>query len=206
MEMVVWGYGLIEAPRVSKAGEIYFSDVFSGGVYCWSPDETVETIIPRRRGVGGLVLHQDGGLVVTGKTVVHHTPSEDRTLLQLDDVPGFNDLITDRAGRVYVGSLRSGALDVGERIPGDTWRIEPEGHKTLIYDNVSFANGIDSLLMSAFCTNRTMMQVSSWRTIWPTMGNGSIGASLPAYPGATLMAWQSMRPGRSGWHWEARAR
>jgi hypothetical protein len=30
MEMVVWGYGLIEVPRVSKTGQVYFSDVFNG--------------------------------------------------------------------------------------------------------------------------------------------------------------------------------
>lgn len=142
MEMVVWGYGLIEAPRVSVKGQIYFSDVFNGGVYCWSPDNTVETIIPKRRGIGGLALHQNGGIVVTGKTVIHQTPAETRTLLALDDVVGFNDLMTDRAGRVYVSSLRSSSLEMNERIPGDTWRIEQDGQKTLIYDNVSFPNGI----------------------------------------------------------------
>lgn len=142
MDMIVWGYGLIEAPRVSQTGQVYFSDVFNGGVYCWSPDDTVETIIPRRRGIGGLALHQDGGLVVSGKTVVHQTAAGARTLLTLDDVVGFNDLMTDRAGRIYVGSLRSGAMELSERTPGDVWRIEPDSQQTLAYANVSFANGL----------------------------------------------------------------
>jgi gluconolactonase len=50
--------------------------------------------------------------------------------------------MTDHAGRIYVGSLRSSALEMGERTPGDVWRIERDGQKTRIYDQVSFANGI----------------------------------------------------------------
>ena len=43
MEMLLWGYGLVEAPRVNEAGQVYFTDVLNGGFYRWSPDGTVVT-------------------------------------------------------------------------------------------------------------------------------------------------------------------
>src|SRR5262245_53505358 len=102
METLAFGYGLAEAPRVDEQGRLYFSDVLGGGVYRWSPDGTVATVVPKRRGVGGLVLHADGGLVVTGRDVVHVRDGESRPLLAVDGVVGFNDLTTDRHGRVFV--------------------------------------------------------------------------------------------------------
>jgi hypothetical protein len=33
METLAFGYGLVEAPRVDAAGNLYFSDAVAGGVY-----------------------------------------------------------------------------------------------------------------------------------------------------------------------------
>jgi gluconolactonase len=142
VETLAHGYGLVEAPRVDAEGNLYFSDVTRGGVYRRAPDGTISTIIPKRRGVGGLVLHADGGLVVTGRDVVHVREGVTRPLLAVDGVVGWNDLTTDAAGRVFVGSLRSGAFETGARVPGECWRIDPGGAATAVYDDVAFANGI----------------------------------------------------------------
>jgi sugar lactone lactonase YvrE len=72
VERVASGYALAEAPVAAPDGGIYFSDVLGGGVYHFSPSSaTVETVVARRRGVGGMALHADGGLVMTGRDVVH---------------------------------------------------------------------------------------------------------------------------------------
>jgi sugar lactone lactonase YvrE len=107
LETLAYGYGLLEGPRVDNTDNLFFSDVTNGGVYRRSPEGIITTVVPRRRGVGGIALHANGGVVVSGKNVCHVKDGETRILFQRDDIPGFNDLFTDSAGRVCVGSLRS---------------------------------------------------------------------------------------------------
>ena len=118
LETLAYGYGLIEGPREDDQGRLYFSDVTNGGVYRRSREGTVETVVPKRRGVGGIALHRDGGVVISGKNVCHVRDGETRIVLDVEGVAGFNDLFTDAEGRVYVGSLRPESLQGGERHPG----------------------------------------------------------------------------------------
>jgi sugar lactone lactonase YvrE len=142
LETLAYGYGLLEGPRVDAADNLYFSDVPNGGVYCRSPKGDVTTVIPRRRGVGGIALHADGGVVVSGKNICHVKDGRTRILFQRDDIPGFNDIFTDSAGRVYAGSLRSDPFKEGPRTPGELWRITGEGQVVEMYGNVGLTNGI----------------------------------------------------------------
>jgi gluconolactonase len=142
LETLAYGYGLIEGPRVDAADNLYFSDVPNGGVYCRSPKGEVTTVIPRRRGVGGIALHADGGVVVSGKNICHVKEGQTRILFQRDDIPGFNDIFTDSAGRVYAGSLRSDPFKEGPRMPGELWRIAGEEQVVEMYGNVGLTNGI----------------------------------------------------------------
>src|SRR5215216_1448771 len=106
LETLAFGYGLIEGPRADAAGHLYFSDVPNGGVYRRSPDGTIATVVPKRRGVGGIALHADGGIVVSGRNIAHVRDVHTRLLYAPEDVPGFNDLFTDQRGRVYAGTIR----------------------------------------------------------------------------------------------------
>jgi len=142
METVASGFGLVEAPRADAAGHVWFSDVTRGGVHRLAPDGTVSVVVPKRRGVGGLVPHADGGVVVSGRDLAHVRDGATRVLLTVDGVVGFNDLTTDDAGRVYVGSLRSSAFEAGPRIPGELWRVDGDGRTTRVYGDVEFANGV----------------------------------------------------------------
>src|SRR5205085_8561101 len=120
----------------------YFSDVFAGGVHRWSPGGTVETVIPNRRGIGGMCLHADGGLVVSGRNVVHVRDGESTTLLELDGVAGFNDLEPGPDGSVYVGALRFMPFRNEDPVPGDIWRISGPGVAEQVIDGVEWPNGI----------------------------------------------------------------
>ncbi len=142
LETLAYGYGLLEGPRVDGAGNLYFSDVTNGGVYRRSPDGTVTTVVPRRRGVGGIALHASGGIVISGRNICHVKDGETRILFQRDDIPGFNDLFTDSAGRVYVGSLRSDPFKEGPRVPGELWCIDGQEQVVLMYGGVGLTNGI----------------------------------------------------------------
>lgn len=151
LETLAYGYGLLEGPRVDDAGNLFFSDVTNGGVYRRTPDGTISTVVPRRRGVGGIALHADGGVVISGKDVCHVKDGTTRVLFRRDDIPGFNDLFTDSAGRVLVGSLRSDPFKPGTRVPGELWRIDGEGKGVQMYGDVGLTNGIgfspDGLLL-----------------------------------------------------------
>ena len=142
MELLASGFGLLEAPRVDPEGGVYFSDVTGGGVHRLAPDGSRSTVVPKRRGVGGLVLHADGGVVVSGRDVVHVRDGVSRLLLAVDGVVGFNDLTTDAEGRVYVGSLRTSAFETGPRTPGELWRIDGAGRAAEVYGGIEFANGV----------------------------------------------------------------
>ncbi len=143
METLISGYGLIEGPRVDQQGNLYFSDVLHGGVFVRRPDGQVETVVPKRRGVGGIALHADGGLVISGRNICHVKDGETRVLFERDDIPGFNDLYTDSVGRVYTGSIRSDPFsDAGPRTPGEMYRIDTEGSVIELYGDVALTNGI----------------------------------------------------------------
>ncbi len=143
VETLASGYGLIEGPTVDGDGNLYFSDVLGGGVYRLDPDGEITTVVPKRRGVGGITLHADGGVVVSGRDVVHVRDGENRTLLAVDGVPGWNDICADSAGRVYAGSIRFAVFDPdAQPVPGELWRIDGEGEGRVLYDDVLHPNGV----------------------------------------------------------------
>ncbi len=142
LETLAWGYGLIEGPRVDGDDNLFFSDVPNGGVHRRSPDGTIDVVIPKRRGVGGIALHADGGLVVSGRNICHVRDGETRVLFA-PDAPGLNDLFVDAAGRVICGTVRSDPFTVeGERTPGECWRVDAEGSAAELYGGVGLTNGI----------------------------------------------------------------
>ncbi len=86
-------HGLLEGPRLARDGEMVYSDVLAGGVWGCSRWGVVREIVPKRRGVGGIVAHADGGWVLSGRSVLHVRPDgEQRVLLADETVCGFNDL------------------------------------------------------------------------------------------------------------------
>ena len=140
-ECLATGYGLAEAPRVDTDDRLYWSDANEGGVYRRDPGGTIETIVPKRRGIGGLALHAEGGVVVTGRDVCHVRDGASRTVFAAEDVPGFNDLTVDARGRILVGTLRSHTIGPGGE-SGELLRIDERGDATELYANVGMSNGL----------------------------------------------------------------
>lgn len=142
METLVSGYDLMEAPQPNSEGRVYFSDVSRGGVYRLGSDGGVETVVAKRRGVGGIVLHADGGVVVTGRSVCHVDGDVSRDVLAIDGVV-FNDLCCDADGRVWVGGSRAAevASESGRR-SGSVYRIDPDGHVVEVCNGLGIPNGM----------------------------------------------------------------
>jgi gluconolactonase len=142
-EILASGYGLVEGPTEDSEGGILFSDVLGGGVYRVDETGSVATLVPKRRGVGGIALHADGGVVVSGRDIVHVRDGVTRTLCSIPGLPGWNDLCTDAAGRVYAGALRFAVFDpAAEPVPGECFRITAAGEASALYGGVVHANGI----------------------------------------------------------------
>jgi gluconolactonase len=148
LETLASGFGLIEGPRCDERGRLYFSDVPNGGVYRRSPDGSVETLIPKRRGVGGIALNQGGGIVCTGRGLIYWNEAT-RTSRDLfvewegRKLNGLNDLQPDDQGSIFVGSLEHNALEEGaKRIPGSLFRVDPDGKVTKLYEGIETTNGM----------------------------------------------------------------
>ena len=106
MEALAEGYGLIEGPVWVPDRGLMFSDVLGGGVFCLRGSGDVEEVFQHRRGIGGMSLHQSGGLVVSGRNISFKdfSSSETKVLLERDEAQGlvgFNDITADDAGRNY---------------------------------------------------------------------------------------------------------
>jgi sugar lactone lactonase YvrE len=138
LETLASGYELVEAPRSDGAGGVLFSDVVRGGVYRWTPDGISE-VLPRRRGIGGLVPHVDGGVLVSGRDL----SVNGRTVMPAPPgVTGFNDLITTDEGFVLVGSMRFRPMMGEPPAPGEVWQVLPGGALSLFAADILWPNGI----------------------------------------------------------------
>jgi gluconolactonase len=147
MDQVATGYGLIEGPVWDPARGLYFSDVLNGGVFLLDRAGKISLAVPKRRGIGGMALHEAGGLVVGGRDIacVSLEDGSTRTLLSLDAIPGgtgFNDLTTDRAGRVYVGSLAYRVFGGEAPRPGHLHVIDLDGTMRTLSDGILLTNGL----------------------------------------------------------------
>ena len=176
MQRVATGYGLVEAPVWDDDQGLYFSDVLGGGVWRLGLDDHIDAVVPKRRGVGGMALHASGGLVVGGRNVAWVGPDgETRVLLAPEAIPGaigFNDLTTDAAGRIYVGSLAYRVFADPPK-PGFLHVIDLDGAMRTLSDGVMLTNGL------GFSPDGTRLYHSDARAglvrVYDVMGDGSVG-------------------------------
>ena len=149
MERIAHGYGLVEGPVYSGDHGLLFSDVLGGGVYAVDEAGDVRTIFEHRRGIGGIALHEAGGLIVSGRNISYKPFDGGSTETVLDRDPdagnvGYNDLTTDAAGRIYAGSLGSSPVfdDGREPAPGALHLIDLDGSSRIVATDIWLTNGL----------------------------------------------------------------
>jgi sugar lactone lactonase YvrE len=136
-------HGLLESPRFGRGGEIVYSDVVAGGVWACSADGLVRELLPKRRGIGGILPHRDGGWVLSGRTVLHLAEdASQRVLLEDQAACGFNDLGTTAAGDLLAGVLRYRPLAGEPPRNGQLVRLGGDGHLRVLTEEVVWPNGI----------------------------------------------------------------
>jgi gluconolactonase len=180
MHRVATGYRLVEAPVWDDELGLFFSDVLGGGVWRLGLDDHIDPVVPKRRGVGGMARHASGGLVVGGRNIAWVGPDgETRVLLAPDAIPGaigFNDLTTDAAGRVYVGSL-AWRVFADPPKPGFLHVIDLDGSMRTLSDGVMLTNGL------GFSPDGARLYHADARAglvrVYDVAADGSVGAWRP---------------------------
>ena len=147
MEKLAHGYGLIEGPVWVTGRGLVFSDVHGGGVFCLDEHGSVSTVFPHRRGIGGMAVHEQDGLVVGGRNIGFKSFAGGDTVVLLDRDPdngnvGYNDLTTDTTGRIYAGSLGSPVFEGTEQIAGELYLIDLDGTSRIVARDVLLTNGL----------------------------------------------------------------
>ncbi|HEV3226414.1 MAG TPA: SMP-30/gluconolactonase/LRE family protein [Acidimicrobiales bacterium] len=151
-EVLATGYRLVEGPRADGEGGVYFSDALGGGVYRWSTDG-VDTVVPKRRGVGGLALHAHGGVVVSGRDITHVAPDGTNRLLFAapEGVTGFNDIAATADGSILAGGLRFLPFTGEKPVPGAFWHITAPEVALVALEDVEWPNGVGDDGEGAWC-------------------------------------------------------
>ncbi len=137
-------HGLLEGPRIAAGGEMIYSDVIAGGVFACTPGGDVRELLPKRRGIGGIVAHESGGWVVSGRTVLHVAPdgSQRELLAGGEDVTGYNDLGSTPGGELLAGVLRYRPLAGEAPREGRLLALARDGSSRVLCDEVLWPNGI----------------------------------------------------------------
>lgn len=135
IEKIAAGFHLLEGPVWDPTSGLAFADAEGGGVF--GLNETGEgptTIVQHRRGIGGLVRHHAGGLVVSGRNVAFKGTDASSTVVLLDNAPGvsgmagFSDMCADASGRVLAGMLGSRPTQANHLSDhGSLWLIDLDG-------------------------------------------------------------------------------
>ncbi len=149
MEQLAQGYGLVEGPVWEDGRGLLYSDVLFGGVFRLNLDGEVETVFEHRRGIGGMALHEAGGLIVSGRNLSFKPFSGGATVTVLEQdesagVVGFNDLTTDADGRIYAGALGASPVFDDGREPraGDLYLVDLDGSARVVALDVQLTNGL----------------------------------------------------------------
>lgn len=146
MRLLADGFAFPEAPCVLADGRLAFSDVVKGGIFALETDGTTTELLPRRRGVGGLVAHADGGVVMTGRDLRHMDGDEQRLVLDPPEgIAGFNDAGATADGDLLAGALAWNPMAGEAAVPSPVWRVGAGQATTGEWSGTTWPNGIQML-------------------------------------------------------------
>ena len=199
-ELLVEGFGRLEAPRLDPEGRLCFADMRPPGkVLRLELDGSVTTLADREH-VGGLVLHVDGGIVASGPAVsVIREGDPERVLLEPGSGWGFNDMATDQAGNIFVGKFGERPTGSASAVAtGSLWRIGSGGLATHCYDGIQLTNGVGVAPDGAHLYHND----TGPRVVWVSELDNGLPVNrrvLMNSPMPIPTAWRLTSRGASGW-------
>ncbi|TMM41901.1 MAG: SMP-30/gluconolactonase/LRE family protein [Actinobacteria bacterium] len=160
MRKLLDGRGLVESPRW-HGDRLYFSDWSAGEVVAVGLDGSVEVVAR----VASLPLCTawlpDDRLVIVSSTdgrLLRREP--DGTLQTQADLgrPGWNDVVADGRGNVYVNGAGSNPMSGEAFRPGSVFLAAADGSVRQVADDIAFPNG-----MAVTADNSTLIVADSYR-------------------------------------------
>jgi D-xylonolactonase len=153
LERISSGHGLLEGPVWHPQLGLIVADAIVGGAWAYGDGREPVLAVAHRRGIGGMALHVNGGIVIGGRNIALKqlaSEGDDETSVLLANDPargvlGFNDLCTDAEGRIYVGSVAFIASDSAGREgqpPGRLHLIDLDGTSRVVAEDVLLSNGL----------------------------------------------------------------
>ena len=137
--------GFVEAPTWDPALGLFVADQTRGGIWSVEPG-ALRQVVPHRRGISGLAVHESGGFVVSGRNVALKGERTSVVLVEQDATcPAFGDLTVDLTGRVLVGAFGSVpvSLDTDPTRPaGRLLCLGLDGTVTVVDPDVLLPNGL----------------------------------------------------------------
>ena len=123
-----------------------FSDILGGGVHRWSPGTgEVSTVVPKRRGVGGMVRHADGGLVLSGRDVIHvparARPAAGHERVRAEGWPASTTSPSTPTATWWWGGCASARSPASRRCPASSSASRPTAATSAVLEGVLWANG-----------------------------------------------------------------
>tara|TARA_R110000787_G_scaffold13008_3_gene41317 strand:- start:750 stop:1634 length:885 start_codon:yes stop_codon:yes gene_type:complete len=183
-----------------RDGRYWLVDCFGGKVIAVTPQEGAETIFSYGGTISSIGWLSGGDVAVVAmldRKLLRVGAHGDEVIADLAEakrgVP--NDMITDAAGRCYIGTMGFD-FQAGEPFaPGSILRVDPDGAIHVVADNLLFPNGMALLedgrtlvVAETFGQRLTSFQVdsdgglsnrSTFATFGPPIGDASLEAFLP---------------------------
>ncbi|HWH33249.1 MAG TPA: SMP-30/gluconolactonase/LRE family protein [Egibacteraceae bacterium] len=144
MRLLATGFALAEAPTLTDDGTLLVSSALGGGLRRLSRDgDTLELLVPERKGIGGAALDMAGRPIVSGRDVVRLGDGEPAVLLPRGEpVTGFNDIAATPEGGLLAGALHFSPLGGGAPVPGTLRYRAPDGAVSVWHQGIAWPNGI----------------------------------------------------------------
>jgi sugar lactone lactonase YvrE len=139
------GLAYVESPRWHE-GRLWFAHWGMGEVVAVDLDGAHEAVAPGRAGLGWSIdWLPDGRLLVTGEELSRREP--DGTMVQHADLShiddhGWNEIVVDGRGNIYVNSICFDFMANAEPKGGIIALVTPDGTARQVAGDIEFANGM----------------------------------------------------------------
>jgi sugar lactone lactonase YvrE len=121
--------------------DLWYTDVVVGGV---RHAHSGRVLLENRSMIGGLLLNEDGSLLVAGAgDIAWANPATSESGVLADGFPGTNEMFPDGRGGILFGTVDLPAILRGEKPgPSTICRVAADRTVTVLHDGLAFANGL----------------------------------------------------------------
>jgi sugar lactone lactonase YvrE len=151
--------------------DVWYTDVIRGGVRRVGSDQV---LLEERTMIGGLLLNEDGSLLVAGReNIVWVHPRTGASGVLVEGFDGSNEMRSDGQGGMVFGTIDLPAILRGQKPgPSSIYRLSADLRLTLLRNGLTFANG---LTLSRDGTTLFFNESFVATLAFPVDGHGGLG-------------------------------